>query len=130
MVYITSEGTLTEKKKRKWGLSIIRDLLVGLFDFVGLFFRTLTASPTALETERVSAVLLEILFRGWSKMCNSLPLRFASQIENTIQGQRRTTYAQRQGVRRSGGGPGAGSGGGANIRGVNRLGCAKAGAGG
>jgi hypothetical protein len=58
MVYITSEGTLAEKKKRKWGLSIIRDLLVGLFDFVGLFFRTLTASPTALETERVSAVLL------------------------------------------------------------------------
>ncbi|KAL3781494.1 hypothetical protein ACHAW5_003488 [Stephanodiscus triporus] len=97
MVYITSEGTLSETKKRKWGLSIIRDLIVAFFDLVGLFFRTLTASPAALETER---------------------------------GQRRTTYAQRQGVRRSGGGPGASGGGGANIRGVNRLGCAKAGAGG
>lgn len=42
------------------------------------------------------------------------------------QGQRRTTYAQRQGVRPGGNG----NGGGANIRGINRLGCAKAGAGG
>jgi hypothetical protein len=63
MVYITSEGTLAEKKKRKWGLSIIRDFILGLFDLVGLFFRTLTSSPAALETERVSAVLLEISFR-------------------------------------------------------------------
>ena len=77
MVYITSEGTLAEKKKRKWGLSIIRDLLVGLFDFVGLFFRTLTASPAALETERVSAMLLDMC-HGRSMMYNSLPLCFAS----------------------------------------------------
>eukprot|EP00970_Alexandrium_tamarense_P014708 scaffold4296_cov144-Alexandrium_tamarense.AAC.2 len=65
----------------------------GVFDFVGLFFRTLTANPAVLEAER---------------------------------GQRRTTYAERQGVRRSGGSGGGGS----NIRGVNRLGCAKAGMGG
>lgn len=63
MVYITSEGTLSETKKRKWGLSIIRDLIVAFFDFVGLFFRTLTASPAALETERVSARLLDFFHR-------------------------------------------------------------------
>lgn len=93
MVYIASDGSLAETKKRKWGLSILRDLILGVFDFVGLFFRTLTASPATLESER---------------------------------GQRRTTYAQRQGVRPGG----RGGGGGANIRGINRLGCAKAGAGG
>ena len=54
MVYISSEGSLSDTRKRKWGLSIIRDLIVGVFDFVGLFFRTLTASPSALENERVS----------------------------------------------------------------------------
>ncbi len=43
------------------------------------------------------------------------------------QGQRRTTYAERQGVRRGGGG---GGGGGCNIRGVSRLGTARAAAGG
>lgn len=94
MVYINSEGNLSDTRKRKWGLSIIRDLVVGIFDFVGIFFRTLTASPSALEAER---------------------------------GQRRTTYAERQGVRRSGGG---GGGGGSNVRGLNRLGSAKAAAGG
>jgi hypothetical protein len=59
MVYIASDGTLAETKKRKWGLSIIRELIVGFFDFVVLFFRTLTASPTALETERVSPAFLD-----------------------------------------------------------------------
>ncbi|KAL7529249.1 hypothetical protein ACHAWF_002901 [Thalassiosira exigua] len=95
MVYINSEGTVSDTRKRKWGLSLVRDLFVGIFDFVGLFFRTLTASPAALESER---------------------------------GQRRTTYAERQGVRRGGGG--GGGGGGANIRGVSRLGTARAAAGG
>ena len=60
-------------------------------DFVGLFFRTLTASPSTLENER---------------------------------GQRRTTYTERQGIRRGGGG------GGANIRGCNSLGTARAAGGG
>ena len=54
MVYINSEGTVSDTRKRKWGLSIIRDFVVGVFDFVGIFFRTLTASPAALQTERVS----------------------------------------------------------------------------
>ena len=50
-------------------------------------------------------------------------------IENeTNQGHRRTTYSERQGVRRGGGG--GGGGGGSNIRGLNRLGSAKAAAGG
>mmetsp|Transcript_20651 Transcript_20651/g.37309 ORF Transcript_20651/g.37309 Transcript_20651/m.37309 type:complete len:96 (-) Transcript_20651:453-740(-) len=95
MVYINSEGTVSDTRKRKWGLSIIRDFVVGVFDFVGIFFRTLTASPAALQTER---------------------------------GHRRTTYSERQGVRRGGGG--GGGGGGSNIRGLNRLGSAKAAAGG
>ena len=55
MVYINSEGNVSDTRKRKWGLSIIRDLIAGAFDFVGLFFRTLTASPSALQSERVSA---------------------------------------------------------------------------
>jgi hypothetical protein len=88
MVYINSEGHVGNAKKRRFGLGLIKDFIVGIFDFVGLFFRTLTASPATLEAER---------------------------------GQRRTTYAQRQGPR-GGGGP--------NIRGVNRLGTARAGAGG
>ena len=54
MVYIASDGSLADTKKRKWRLSIIRDFIVGIFDFIGLFFRTLTASPTTLENERVS----------------------------------------------------------------------------
>eukprot|EP00584_Thalassiosira_punctigera_P021196 CAMPEP_0172552940 /NCGR_PEP_ID=MMETSP1067-20121228/47281_1 /TAXON_ID=265564 ORGANISM="Thalassiosira punctigera, Strain Tpunct2005C2" /NCGR_SAMPLE_ID=MMETSP1067 /ASSEMBLY_ACC=CAM_ASM_000444 /LENGTH=95 /DNA_ID=CAMNT_0013341017 /DNA_START=195 /DNA_END=482 /DNA_ORIENTATION=+ len=95
MVYINSDGSTSETRKRKWGLGIIRDLIVGVFDFVGIFFRTLTATPSALEEER---------------------------------GRRRTTYAERQGVRRSGGG--GGGGGGSNVRGLNRLGSAKAAAGG
>ena len=89
MVYINSEGSVGNKKKRRFGLGLIKDFIVGIFDLLTLFFRTLTASPTALEAER---------------------------------GQRRTTYAQRQGPRGGGGGP--------NIRGINRLGTARAGAGG
>jgi hypothetical protein len=58
MVYIASDGSLADTKKRKWGLSIIRDFIVGIFDFIGLFFRTLTASPTTLENERVSVLFL------------------------------------------------------------------------
>mmetsp|Transcript_4402 Transcript_4402/g.9858 ORF Transcript_4402/g.9858 Transcript_4402/m.9858 type:complete len:93 (-) Transcript_4402:460-738(-) len=92
MVYINSEGGVSERRKRS-PFGLLRDFIVGVFDFVGLFFRTLTANPAVLEAER---------------------------------GQRRTTYAERQGVRRSGGSGGGGS----NIRGVNRLGCAKAGMGG
>ena len=95
MVYINSEGTVGGTRKRRGPFRFIADLIAGIFDFVGLFFRTLTASPSALEAER---------------------------------GQRRTTYAERQGVRRAGG-PNAG-GGGANVRGVKNLGCAKAGMGG
>jgi len=91
MVYISSEGNVGETRKRG-PLSIVRDFVVGIFDFVGLFFRTLTANPAVLESER---------------------------------GRRRTTYTERQGVRRPGG-----SGGGPNIRGVNRLGCARTAAGG
>ena len=89
MVYINSEGNVGHAKKRRFGLSLIRDFVVGVFDFIGLFFRTLTTSPATLEAQR---------------------------------GERRTTYAQRQGPRGGGGGP--------NIRGVNRLGTARAGAGG
>ena len=90
MVYINSEGNVSgTKKRRRFGLGIVKDFIVGIFDFVGLFFRTLTASPATLEAER---------------------------------GQRRTTYAQRQGPSSGGGGP--------NIRGINRLGTARAGAGG
>jgi len=89
MVYINSEGNVGNTKKRRFGLGLIKDFIVGIFDFVGLFFSTLTASPATLEAQR---------------------------------GQRRTTYAQRQGPRGGGGGP--------NIRGVNRLGTARAGAGG
>lgn len=93
MVYINADGTASDTpKKKKWGLSLIVDFFVGVFDVVGIFFRTLTASPAILESER---------------------------------GQRRTTYAERQGVRQGGGG-----GGGANIRGVGRLGTARAAAGG
>ena len=33
-------------------------LIVGVFDFVGIFFRTLTASPSALEAERGAEMLL------------------------------------------------------------------------
>ena len=55
MVYINSHGSVSDTpRKRRWGFGLIRDLIVGVFDFVGLFFRTLTASPTALENERVS----------------------------------------------------------------------------
>lgn len=97
MVYINSEGNVSDTRKRKWGLSIIRDLIAGAFDFVGLFFRTLTASPSALQSER---------------------------------GQRRTTYSERQGVRRSGGSGGGGGGVGSNVRGISRLGTARAAAGG
>mmetsp|Transcript_26861 Transcript_26861/g.42129 ORF Transcript_26861/g.42129 Transcript_26861/m.42129 type:complete len:93 (+) Transcript_26861:199-477(+) len=92
MVYINSDGNVGHARKRRFGLGLIKDFIVGIFDFVGLFFNTLTASPATLEAQR---------------------------------GQRRTTYAERQGPR--GGGSG---GGGPNIRGVNRLGTARAGAGG
>ncbi|KAL3771603.1 hypothetical protein ACHAWO_012336 [Cyclotella atomus] len=94
MVYINSDGTVGGPRKRRSPLRFVYDLISGLFDFVGLFFRTLTASPAALEAER---------------------------------GQRRTTYSERQGVRRANNG---GGGGGANVRGVKNLGCAKAGMGG
>mmetsp|Transcript_6778 Transcript_6778/g.16684 ORF Transcript_6778/g.16684 Transcript_6778/m.16684 type:complete len:97 (-) Transcript_6778:424-714(-) len=96
MVYINSDGTTSATRKRRWGLNLVRDFVTGIFDLVGLFFRTLTASPSALENER---------------------------------GQRRTTYAERQGVRRGGGGT-TGGGGGSNIRGVSKLGTARAAAGG
>lgn len=93
MVYINGDGTTSDTpKKKKWGLSLLTDFVAGVFDFVGIFFRTLTSNPATLQSER---------------------------------GQRRTTYAERQGVRRGGGG-----GGGANIRGVSRLGTARAAAGG
>merc|ERR1719291_869659 len=90
MVYINSDGTTSQKKTRNWWRvdKLIRDAVVGVFDFVGLFFRTLTASPSVLEGER---------------------------------SQRRTTYAERHGTNR---------GGGSNVRGVSRLGTARAAAGG
>jgi hypothetical protein len=94
MVYINSDGTVGGPRKRRGPFKFVYDVIAGLFDFVGLFFRTLTASPAALEAER---------------------------------GQRRTTYSERQGIRRSGG---PGGNGGANVRGVKNLGCAKAGMGG
>mmetsp|Transcript_29133 Transcript_29133/g.41672 ORF Transcript_29133/g.41672 Transcript_29133/m.41672 type:complete len:91 (-) Transcript_29133:347-619(-) len=90
MVYINSDGNVGSTPKRRFGLGLIKDFIVGIFDFVGLFFNTLTATPATLEAQR---------------------------------GQRRTTYSERQGPR------GGGSGG-PNIRGVNRLGTARAGAGG
>ena len=95
MVYINSGGEVGGSRKRKgFGLGLIRDFIEGIFDFIGLFFRTLTASPSTLEAER---------------------------------GQRRTTYAQRHGIR----GPGGGGGGGrSNVRGVCNLGTARGGGGG
>ena len=57
MVYINSHGSVDDTRKRRFGFGLIRDLIVGVFDFVGLFFRTLTASPTALENERVRFVV-------------------------------------------------------------------------
>lgn len=55
MVYITSEGAVSDAKKRKWGLSLLRDWIAALFDLIGIFFRTLTTSQSALEHERVSS---------------------------------------------------------------------------
>ena len=60
MVYINSEGHVADSRKRSpWRLSIIRDFIVGIVDFVGLFFRTLTSSPQTLEAERVSLMELD-----------------------------------------------------------------------
>lgn len=58
MVYINSEGTVGGTRKRRGPFRFIADFIAGIFDFIGLFFRTLTASPTALEAERVSSLVL------------------------------------------------------------------------
>ena len=73
MVYIASDGSLADTKKRKWRLSIIRDFIVGIFDFIGLFFRTLTASPTTLENERVS-VCFFLLYHYYVSMITCFPI--------------------------------------------------------
>jgi hypothetical protein len=54
MVYINSEGTVGGTRRRR-PLRFIADLISGIFDFVGLFFRTLTANPVTLQAERVSS---------------------------------------------------------------------------
>lgn len=54
MVYINSEGTVGGTRRRR-PLRFIADLISGIFDFVGLFFRTLTANPATLQAERVSS---------------------------------------------------------------------------
>ena len=54
MVYVNADGTVGGPRKRRSPFRFISDLITGLFDFIGLFFRTLTASPSALEAERVS----------------------------------------------------------------------------
>ena len=56
MVYINSEGGVSERRKRS-PFGLLRDFIVGVFDFVGLFFRTLTANPAVLEAERVSGIV-------------------------------------------------------------------------
>lgn len=123
MVYINADGTASDTpKKKKWGISLIADFVFGVFDLVGMFFRTLTASPAALESERVSrSIILSCRIQCF------LPVRAFAHLSKRklCQGQRRTTYAERQGVRGGGGG-----GGRANIRGVSRLGAARAAAGG
>lgn len=61
MVYINSDGTTSTKRKRKWGFlgfNVIKETIVSVFDFVGLFFRTLTSSPATLENERVGYIIL------------------------------------------------------------------------
>ena len=54
MVYVNADGTVGGPRKRRSPFRFVSDLISGLFDFIGLFFRTLTASPSALEAERVS----------------------------------------------------------------------------
>jgi hypothetical protein len=61
MVYINSDGTTSTKRKRKWGflgINFIKETIVSVFDFVGLFFRTLTSSPATLENERVGYIII------------------------------------------------------------------------
>lgn len=58
MVYVNADGTVGGPRKRRSPFRFVSDLISGLFDFIGLFFRTLTASPSALEAERVSLDLL------------------------------------------------------------------------
>ena len=53
MVYINSDGTVGGAPKRRGPIRFVTDVISGLLNFVGLFFRTLTASPSALERERV-----------------------------------------------------------------------------
>ena len=76
MVYINSDGTVNGPRKRRSPFRFVYDFIAGLFDFVGLFFRTLTASPAVLEGERVSfcLVLMDICSGGL------LLLRFSSLI--------------------------------------------------
>ena len=83
MVYINSDGNVgNTRQRRKWyDITIVRDFIAGIFDFVGLFFRTLTSSPATLESERVSqcymhniercyegvnVCFLHLLFFSWS----------------------------------------------------------------
>ena len=61
MVYVNADGTVGGPRKRRSPFRFISDLITGLFDFIGLFFRTLTASPSALEAERVSFYLCSML---------------------------------------------------------------------
>ena len=62
MVYINADGTTSDKpKKKKWGLYLVADFVVGVFDFVGMFFRTFTSSPATLESERVSSSIYSFL---------------------------------------------------------------------
>ena len=62
MVYINSDGNVgNTRQRRKWyDITIVRDFIAGIFDFVGLFFRTLTSSPATLESERVSQCYMHI----------------------------------------------------------------------
>jgi hypothetical protein len=86
------------EQQSPWRLSIVTDLLAGVWNFIVIFFKTMTTPK-----DRIPAI---------------------------YQRRARTTYAERQGVRRpnngSDNGNGQGGGGGANIRGMKNLGTAQA----
>lgn len=81
MVYVGSDGNVVQKRTI-WRFSIITDVLLGTFDIVMLFFRTISNPPSRDRNQ-----------------------------------SNRTTYVQRQGVRRPRGGPR-----GSNIRTGTQLG--------
>mmetsp|Transcript_7143 Transcript_7143/g.8213 ORF Transcript_7143/g.8213 Transcript_7143/m.8213 type:complete len:93 (-) Transcript_7143:347-625(-) len=54
MVFVGSDGNVLEKRSI-WRLSIITDIIYGTIDFIGLFIRSLSASPDRLRNDRSSS---------------------------------------------------------------------------